>query len=75
MPESVVSFQSLPPEYQKVIQLAQDRYNIAITPLQELAGGWSGAIIYLVQRGFHRYWRCGAPDPETGPETADGFLR
>ncbi|MEJ2485303.1 MAG: tetratricopeptide repeat protein [Anaerolineales bacterium] len=49
MPESVVSFQSLPPEYQNVIQLAEERYQIAIAPLQELAGGWSGAIIYLVR--------------------------
>jgi predicted ATPase len=49
MPETVVSFQSLPPEYQNVIQLAEDEYNIAIAPLQELAGGWSGAIVYLVR--------------------------
>ena len=49
MPESVLSFQSLPQEYQQVIQLAEDRYGIAIAPLQELAGGWSGAIIYLVR--------------------------
>ena len=49
MPESVISFQSLPTEYQRVIQLAQDKYKISITPLQELAGGWSGAIIYLAR--------------------------
>ncbi len=49
MPESVLSFQSLPPEYQQVIQLAEERHKIAIAPLQELAGGWSGAIIYLVR--------------------------
>ena len=49
MPESVVSFQSLPSKYQQVIQLAEERYEIAIAPLQELAGGWSGAIIYLVR--------------------------
>jgi predicted ATPase len=49
VPESVVSFQSLPPEYQQVIQIAEERYGIAISPLQELAGGWSGAIIYLVR--------------------------
>ncbi len=48
MPESGTGFQSLPPEYQKVIQLAQDQHNISITPLQELVGGWSGAAIYLV---------------------------
>jgi predicted ATPase/Tfp pilus assembly protein PilF len=49
MPESVLSFQSLPPEYQRVIQLAEEENEIAISPLQELAGGWSGAIIYLVR--------------------------
>jgi hypothetical protein len=48
MPESVLSFQSLPAEYQHVIQLAQKLHNISITPLQELVGGWSGAFIYLV---------------------------
>ena len=48
MPESGVSFQKLLPEYQHVIQLAQVQHNISITPLQELLGGWSGAIIYLV---------------------------
>jgi predicted ATPase len=46
--ETRVSFQALPPEYQQVIQLAQDQHNITITPLQELVGGWSGAVIYLV---------------------------
>lgn len=49
MPESVISFKSLPPEYQSVIQLAEERHEIGIAPLQELAGGWSGAIIYLVR--------------------------
>ncbi|HEY5730369.1 MAG TPA: tetratricopeptide repeat protein [Anaerolineales bacterium] len=49
MPESVISFKSLPPEYQRVIQLAEEQHEIAIAPLQELAGGWSGAIIYLVR--------------------------
>jgi predicted ATPase len=48
MPESVVSFQSLPPDYQQAIQTAEQQNEIAISPLQELAGGFSGAIIYLV---------------------------
>ena len=48
MPDSGLSFQSLPDEYQQVIQLAGDQLNITITPLQELVGGWSGAVIYLV---------------------------
>jgi predicted ATPase/Tfp pilus assembly protein PilF len=48
MPESVLSFQSLPADYQHVIQLAQEQHDISIKPLQELVGGWSGAFIYLV---------------------------
>jgi hypothetical protein len=43
MSESAVSFESLPPEYQRVIQLAQEQLKIKISPLQELVGGWSGA--------------------------------
>ncbi len=49
MTESVISFQSLPAEFQHVIKLAEAQNGIAISPLQELAGGWSGAIIYLVR--------------------------
>ena len=49
MPESVISFSSLLPEYQRIIQIAEEKNDIAIAPLQELAGGWSGAIIYLVR--------------------------
>ncbi|HEU4745307.1 MAG TPA: tetratricopeptide repeat protein [Anaerolineales bacterium] len=41
-------FQTLPPEYQAVLRLAQDTYRIDVTPLQLLVGGWSGAIVYLV---------------------------
>jgi predicted ATPase len=48
MPELAAGFHSLPLDYQRVIQLAQDQHNITVTPLQELAGGWSGALIYLV---------------------------
>jgi predicted ATPase len=40
--------QSLPPEYQDVIRLAQDTYRINVAPLQLLVGGWSGAVVYLV---------------------------
>ena len=49
MAEAVISFQSLPPEYQQCIHLAEERYEIAISPLQELVDGWSGAIIYLAR--------------------------
>src|SRR6266540_1973846 len=48
MPELTTDFQSLPEEYQQVIRLAQDQYNITVAPLQLLVGGWSGAVVYLV---------------------------
>src|SRR5687768_15635704 len=48
MPELTNNFQSLPEEYQHVIRLAQDRYQITVAPLQLLVGGWSGAVVYLV---------------------------
>ena len=41
-------FLSLPPDFQQVIQLSQEQHNIAVTPLQQLSGGSSGALIYLV---------------------------
>ena len=48
MPELTNEFQSLPEEYQHVIRLAQDTYEITVAPLQLLVGGWSGAVVYLV---------------------------
>jgi hypothetical protein len=48
MPELTTDFQSLPEEYQRVVQAAQDRHRIIVTPLQLLVGGWSGAVVYLV---------------------------
>ena len=48
MSEVTNSFHNLPPEYQRVIQMAQDQHQIRITPLQELVGGFSGAFVYLV---------------------------
>jgi predicted ATPase len=48
MPELTADFKSLPEEYQQIIRLAQDQYNIAVAPLQLLIGGWSGAVVYLV---------------------------
>src|SRR5258706_12158417 len=48
MPELTTNFQSLPEEYQYIIRLAQDTYNITVAPLQLLVGGWSGAVVYLV---------------------------
>ena len=48
MSELAVGFHSLPEEFQKVIRIAQELHNIAVTPLQMLTGGLSGASIYLV---------------------------
>src|SRR5512138_503050 len=48
MPELTAGFQSLPPEYQRVLEQAQEQYQISVTPLQVLVGGWSGAMVYLV---------------------------
>ena len=48
MPELTIDFQSLPEEYQHVLRLAQDQYQITVAPLQLLVGGWSGAVVYLV---------------------------
>ncbi len=48
MPELAKDFQTMPAEYQQVILLAQEANKVAITPLQLLVGGWSGAVVYLV---------------------------
>src|SRR5690349_2082740 len=48
MPELATDFQTLPPEYQAVVRLAQDTYGVTVAPLQLLVGGWSGAAVYLV---------------------------
>jgi predicted ATPase len=48
MTELATDFQALPPEYQAVIRLAQETYQITVAPLQLLVGGWSGAVVYLV---------------------------
>src|SRR3712207_727090 len=53
MSDLATGFQSLALEYQRVIRLAQDRHTITVTPLQQLVGGWSGAIIYLVSVSAH----------------------
>ena len=48
MPELANNFQTLPPEYKAVIDLAQETYGVTVAPLQLLVGGWSGAAVYLV---------------------------
>jgi predicted ATPase len=53
MPERTTNFQSLPEEYQHIIQLAQDTYKIIVAPLQLLVGGWSGAVVYLVSISYN----------------------
>lgn len=48
MSELNAGFKSLPPEYQRVLELAQDQHGILLAPLQTLVGGWSGAMVFLV---------------------------
>ena len=57
MSELSLEFRSLPPEYQHIIQLAQDQNNITVAPLQLLVGGWSGAVVYLVSVAFNETQR------------------
>jgi predicted ATPase/Tfp pilus assembly protein PilF len=48
MSEVADVFGSLPPGHQTVLQLAQGKHNIEVTPLQKLLGGRTGAFLYLV---------------------------
>ena len=48
MIELADEFSTLSPDYQKVIQLAQEIQKIKVIPLQELKGGQTGANLYLV---------------------------
>ena len=57
MAELSSDFQSMPEEYQHLIRLVQDAYEITVTPLQLLVGGWSGAIVYLVSVSFNKTGR------------------
>ena len=41
-------FGSLAEDYQNVIRLAQQQHRIGVVPLQELKGGFTGAVLYLV---------------------------
>lgn len=43
-----LEFSTLPPDYQNVLRLAQERYGIQIRPLQALKGGRTAARLYLV---------------------------
>jgi hypothetical protein len=57
MSELSPDFQSMPEEYQHLIQLVQDAHAITVTPLQLLVGGWSGAIVYLVSVSYNETGR------------------
>jgi len=48
MTELSDEFHTLPPDYQKVLHLAQEKHKIKVTMLQELKGGQTGAVLYLV---------------------------
>jgi len=53
VPDLNADFQSLPTEYQQVIQMAQGQHNIIVAPLQLLVGGLSGAAVYLVSVSYN----------------------
>ena len=42
------NFDKLPPEYQHLLQLAKEKYQLDVAPLDELRGGRTGAFLYLV---------------------------
>jgi len=48
MSEQASNSLTFPKEYQSLIGLAQDKFNIKLQPLQLLVGGYSGAMVYLV---------------------------
>ena len=48
MIELADEFRTLPPDFQKVLQLVQETHQINVTPLLELKGGQTGASLYLV---------------------------
>ncbi len=52
MAASLNHFSSIPTEYQNVLRLAQDKFNIEIIPLLELKGGRTGAYLFLVSVSF-----------------------
>jgi len=42
------NFTKLPPEHQRLLQLAKEQYSLDVVPLQELKAGQTGAFLYLV---------------------------
>jgi hypothetical protein len=68
MPELTTDFQSLPEEYQRVIQAAQDRHRISVAPLQLLVGGWSGAVESVLQVTGGAWWPADRVEVEANQE-------
>ena len=52
MAESLDHFSNIPAEYQNVIRIAQEKFNIEVIPLLELKGGRTGAYLFLVSVSF-----------------------
>src|SRR6185369_166167 len=42
------TFDKLPADYQYLLQLAKEKYQLEVAPLDELKGGRTGAFLYLV---------------------------
>ncbi len=40
-------FSKLPPEHQRLLQIAKEQHSLDVVPLQELKGGQTGAFLYL----------------------------
>src|SRR5512138_2829113 len=40
-------FSKLPPEHQRLLQIAKEEHSLDVIPLQELKGGQTGAFLYL----------------------------
>ncbi|HKV01048.1 MAG TPA: hypothetical protein VJQ26_02920, partial [Ktedonobacteraceae bacterium] len=40
-------FTKLPPEHQRLLQLAKEQHSLDVVPLQELKAGQTGAFLYL----------------------------
>jgi tetratricopeptide (TPR) repeat protein len=61
MSQLAYEFRTLPSEYQQLLSLTQQTHSIRITPLQQLSGGKSGALLYLVSilaRGSQQAEHC-----------------
>jgi predicted ATPase len=62
--------QTLPAEYQRLLELAQERFHVEILLLDELRGGRTGALLYLVSvaptSGGAAAPAAGSLAPETG---------